>query len=285
MPRRAVLLALALSATAAEDAAASRIVFVEGKRERTRTSVHLFSVAPDGSGRRQLTSGSGRDVQPAASRDGRRLAFLRTQGPTFNRGSLMVMPVRGGRELADPAWTANGRAIAFAVRDGIDVVDADGTDRRPLVRPSAEWRVFGIGAPSFSRDGRLLAVSAVAGDDDAQVPRIWVLNADGSGTPRRIARGMAPAFSPVANRLAYTATSQRGACVVSLGGGPTRCYGRARGGAGVFPAWSPDGRRLVFSRGYLPHPYQELTLADVASGRQRRLTRNFVDDTSPTWAR
>jgi Tol biopolymer transport system component len=266
---------------------------VEGKRERTRTSVHLFSVAPDGSGRRQLTSGSGRDVQPAASRNGRRLAFVRTQGPTFARGSLMVMPVRGGRprrllgarELADPAWTANGRAIAFAVRDGIDVVDADGTDRRPLVRSSAAWRVFGISAPSFSRDGRLVAVSAVLGDDDAQVPRIWVLNADGSGTPRRVARGMWPAFSPVADRIAYTATSQRGACVVSLGGGPTRCYGRARGGAGVFPAWSPDGRRLVFSRGYLPHPYQELTLADVASGRQRRLTRNFVDDTSPTWAR
>ena len=34
---------------------------------------------------------------------------------------------------------------------------------------------------------------------------------------------------------------------------------------------------------YLPHPYQEVAVVDLRTGRARRLTRNFVEEMSPSW--
>ena len=41
----------------------------------------------------------------------------------------------------------------------------------------------------------------------------------------------------------------------------------------------------MVNRGYLPHPYQELAVLTVATGKQKRITNNFVDDMDACWAR
>jgi eukaryotic-like serine/threonine-protein kinase len=49
-----------------------------------------------------------------------------------------------------------------------------------------------------------------------------------------------------------------------------------------FPAWSPDGRRLVFSR--TVDGYRNLFIRDYPSGEERQLTRGRRDDIQPSWS-
>jgi hypothetical protein len=92
-----------------------------------------------------------------------------------------------------------------------------------------------------------------------------------------------------ANRLRQLARRRRGhgarqSCGAGRGGKPRVVAPTNRGGGGA-PSWSPDGRFLVFNRGYLPHPYQELAVVSANGGPQRRLTTDFVDDSMASWGR
>jgi hypothetical protein len=80
------------------------------------------------------------------------------------------------------------------------------------------------------------------------------------------------------------AGGEGGAGGAGRGGKPRVVAPTNRGGGGA-PSWSPDGRFLVFNRGYLPHPYQELAVVSANGGPQRRLTTDFVDDSMASWGR
>jgi WD40-like Beta Propeller Repeat len=80
------------------------------------------------------------------------------------------------------------------------------------------------------------------------------------------------------------AGGEGGAGGAGRGGKPRVVVPTNRGGGGA-PSWSPDGRFLVFNRGYLPHPYQELAVVSANGGPQRRLTTDFVDDSMASWGR
>ena len=49
-----------------------------------------------------------------------------------------------------------------------------------------------------------------------------------------------------------------------------------------FPAWSPDGRRLAFSR--TVEGYRNLFVREYPSGEERQLTRGRRDDIQPSWS-
>ena len=77
---------------------------------------------------------------------------------------------------AEPAWSPDGRKIAFqSTRDGnreIYVMNADGSEKRNLTRNPAK-----DGRPSWSPDGRRIAFVS---DRDGRL-EAHVMNADGSG--------------------------------------------------------------------------------------------------------
>ena len=73
---------------------------------------------PNGTGVRRLTSSARDDDHPAWSPNGRRIAFGR-------EGALFVVPAEGGRarrlgrgfgDAADPAWSPNGKLVAYDYR-------------------------------------------------------------------------------------------------------------------------------------------------------------------------
>jgi len=124
----------------------------------------LWSVRPDGSHARALTSGSVRDGAAAWSPDTERIVFARAAG---NRSSLWIVD-RAGRHVRrltrgsidlEPSWAPGGRTIAFVRIDpstfqsGIWLVRPDGTG---LQRILSGWR--GVTAPVWSADGTHLLV-------------------------------------------------------------------------------------------------------------------------------
>ena len=149
-----------------------------------------YLVRTDGSGARRLPY---IPLTAVWSPDGRRIAFARkpprcrTAGPPCYSSytDIYVMNADGSgtrklthnaRHNAEPAWSPDGRKIAFrSTRNGnrdIYVMNADGSGKRNLTRnPARDSR------PSWSPDGRKIAfVSNRDGRLEAHV-----MNADGSG--------------------------------------------------------------------------------------------------------
>ena len=150
-----------------------------------------YLVSTDGSGARRLPY---IPLTAVWSPDGRRIAFVGNvstglPGPgaagSKDDSDIYVMNADGSgtRRLthnagynAEPAWSPDGRKIAFrSTRNGnreIYVMNADGSGKRNLTRNPAQ-----DGRPSWSPDGRRIAfVSNRDGRLEAHV-----MNADGSG--------------------------------------------------------------------------------------------------------
>ena len=157
----------------------------------------------DGSGLRNLTAklavgirpSQGPGSDPAWSPDGQMIAFARLNpGPRsdFPAGlgePIYVVKADGSRlrnltpkpvgDYADPAWSPDGRKIAFvSKRDGnseVYVMNANGKGQRNLTRNPA----FDAD-PAWSPDGRKIAF---ASNRDGNYG-VYVMNADGSGQQR-----------------------------------------------------------------------------------------------------
>ncbi|MBD0330617.1 MAG: PD40 domain-containing protein [Thermoleophilia bacterium] len=197
---------------------------------------------------------------PAWSPDGRQLAFASGSGRQAACGqggcgpiiccrpptAILAMGAEGTptRVVAappgynrDPAWSSDGRRIAFSnLRDRttLYVVEVDGSGLTALTSDDAtEWD------PAWSPDGRQLAFARTTPGGRAAV---YVMRPDGSGR-RRVTdqQGWDPAWSPDGTRIAFS--NDRGIFVVNADGAGLRRLT----GDGSDPAWSPDGRRIAFS--------------------------------------
>ena len=79
-----------------------------------------------------------------------------------------------------PAWSPNGKTIAFSRDDRIWLMNANGTNQRPLSQPPS----YGSDeAPAWSPDGHSIAFVRALAQEEPESD-IYVMNSDGTGQRR-----------------------------------------------------------------------------------------------------
>jgi Tol biopolymer transport system component len=245
-----------------------------------REAVYVVNVDRGGVERlsERTDAGQGRFTSsPAWSPDGRRLAFASNMDGPYR---IYVMDPRSGRsrpliEGTSPAWSPDGRRLAFERGAGT----------------KADLWVIGVDGrglrrltrnpgvelgPSWSPDGSKIAFSRRTAD----IASIVVASADGGGE-RRLTRGamdeLSPAWSPDGSKIAFSGrvASQWDIYVVDADGSGLRNLTRSPGDE-LDPSWSPNGRRIAFAS-------DGAILVMDADGRNRRQVTEPENDTDPAW--
>jgi TolB protein len=215
----------------------------------------------------QLTTDHANDVMPRISPDGQRIAFASDRNGNWD---IFVMPITGGR--------------------AIQVTSS----------PSDEL------GPSWSPDGQQLVYSRL-GEVSSQW-ELWVAGVFSAGSSKFIGFGLFPQWCPIpgtgadgADRIAFQRSRERGDRYFGLwavdykdgqAGNATE-FVSIPGVACINPAWSPDGRWLVFAtvanagdwaRQTTSRPSSsDLWLMDVNADTRIRLTSADALNLMPTW--
>jgi Tol biopolymer transport system component/DNA-binding winged helix-turn-helix (wHTH) protein len=204
-----------------------------------------------------LTSDPGREIDPAISPDGSRVAYLASTGSGFQ---LFVRSIQGGGSVritddalakGHPVWSPDGTRIAFVAAKGdaaaLYLVPARGGAAVKLI-DLLSWS-YGL---DWSPDGRTIAYSDSAPGETAGIVLLDIR----SKAARPIVRDTAsagdvkPVFSPDGRRLAFlragplerqqiaVADVRTGSAAVVLGAPPQDIRGLD---------WAPGGDALIFS--------------------------------------
>lgn len=200
----------------------TRIAFAAADYSGGVAAKHIYVVNADGSGTRQLTSGEVNDDSPSWSPDGKQMVFQRRDGIGSDYTNealaqdqhLIILNLGNGDEEAlfeggeaefSPAWSPDGKRIAFTGWATLWLADSDGTGKRVLTDDGSTWR--GV---TWSPDSKRLATVRFRNADEGGVA-VVVVDADGIGEELIPVPGLAPDNNYLPDRA---------------------------------PQWSPDGRRL-----------------------------------------
>jgi TolB protein len=283
-----------------------------------RTKGAIFTVAPDGSGERQVSRPPGRlsDDYPDVAADGSFIAFqrcnmtcriftvrpdatgLRQVGPGCTKHRL---PPKCS-DISYPAISPDGKRIAFVrafgrIRNdqiehvGIYVMRIDGSHVRRVTLPRT--RTAEDGDPQWSPDGRrIVFVRHNFSAKPAGGQAIFTVNTDGTGlrrvTPWKLRAGDGPDWSPDGSRILFRAPETEDFLNSNLftirpdGSGLHRVTDIPPGGRLYSASFSPDGASITFGATGINDMADVFTMR-VDGTAVTPVTRTPQWDSAPDW--
>ncbi len=225
---------------------------------RHRDTADLYIKNVSGTAITQLTNDPANEQMPAFSPDGRKIAFASDRAGNWD---IYVMDARGGQAVQitndtthdiHPSWSPDGRQLVYCSLGG----------------PSGQWEMV-------------------------------IVDVDNPSTRRVIGNGLFPNWSPVEDKIVFQRARQRGTrwfsvWTVSLVDGevtPPTEVAVSSNAAVITPAWSPDGRMIVFCTVVDPaadehtRPEQADVWVVSEDGRSRtKLTEGSFSNLQPVWS-
>jgi Tol biopolymer transport system component len=266
------LILVGLLSLVAISAAAGSVTAPTGEIAYLATKGNIYVINADGTGRRQVLSGSSMDTFNWSS-DGRLIAFA--AGRWGESGELVQSRIRISRadgtvvrtlplgvlaSALEPTWSPDRKRLAFSGFDARDdtlsiyVVNADGTGLRRLTRHASLWDE----APDWSPNGQWIAFERYDATGGSSSMNVMAVHPDGKGLHRiaRVITGPQCAcadWSPDGSRIAYqasptVATSRYPEIYTMNADGTERTQLTFTGNRvrDENPDWSPDGKWIAF---------------------------------------
>jgi TolB protein len=260
---------------AAHPGANGKILFegwgnVDGSTEPDASQYDIWIAEPDGSGVTNLTDSPGVDMDAKWSPDGTKIAFSSNRAGT-NSGDydIYVMAADGSnleRLTSSPgsqsyaSWSPTGERIAFRDPRGLWIMAADGSHKTLVYKSVTSAGPLGgeINHVDWSPDGGLIAFSMDAGEGTGE--DIWAIKPDGSRMRQLYAsdgHDLEPDFSPDGRRVAFSSFTScirqavqwcfTDIVVIRRDGTHERNLTSTPSVIESDPAWSPDGKQIVYS--------------------------------------